>query len=120
MQYTYYLRSRYMLQALIISIGPPPKTTSLPYTTLFRSLQRPSTSPLSNRVSPKSAPSGTVTPHRASVRIAPATPSDPLATGVPRSEEHTSELQSRENLVCRLLLEKKKTPQLCINIKNPQ
>src|SRR5207302_2559971 len=29
-----------------------------------------------------------------------------------RSEEHTSELQSRENLVCRLLLEKKKTPQL--------
>src|SRR5690606_39920780 len=31
----------------------------------------------------------------------------PLA-GVPRSEEHTSELQSRENLVCRLLLEKKK------------
>src|SRR5207302_3007484 len=30
-----------------------------------------------------------------------------LAMGVPRSEEHTSELQSRENLVCRLLLEKK-------------
>src|SRR5690606_41414100 len=32
----------------------------------------------------------------------------PLAACVPRSEEHTSELQSRENLVCRLLLEKKK------------
>src|SRR5690606_41721311 len=31
-----------------------------------------------------------------------------LKTGLPRSEEHTSELQSRENLVCRLLLEKKK------------
>src|SRR5690606_41647663 len=34
--------------------------------------------------------------------------SSPLAVGEERSEEHTSELQSRENLVCRLLLEKKK------------
>src|SRR5690606_39628702 len=33
---------------------------------------------------------------------------DPVAVGMARSEEHTSELQSRENLVCRLLLEKKK------------
>src|SRR5690606_41631804 len=35
-------------------------------------------------------------------------PEDPLCMGLARSEEHTSELQSRENLVCRLLLEKKK------------
>src|SRR5690606_40494531 len=34
--------------------------------------------------------------------------------GTPRSEEHTSELQSRENLVCRLLLEKKKTEKYAI------
>src|SRR5207302_2597729 len=34
-----------------------------------------------------------------------------------RSEEHTSELQSRENLVCRLLLEKKKTPAISVKVK---
>src|SRR5215475_1590752 len=37
----------------------------------------------------------------------------PVVGVVQRSEEHTSELQSRENLVCRLLLEKKKTPTRC-------
>src|SRR5690606_30281223 len=44
---------------------------------------------------------------RAPNRLLPA-PSQRLAHGAHRSEEHTSELQSRENLVCRLLLEKKK------------
>src|SRR5690606_39597414 len=37
-----------------------------------------------------------------------------MERGMPRSEEHTSELQSRENLVCRLLLEKKKAPLMCL------
>src|SRR5690606_39377764 len=41
-----------------------------------------------------------------------------LALGILRSEEHTSELQSRENLVCRLLLEKKKTTSKRKNMKN--
>src|SRR5690606_16733301 len=46
---------------------------------------------------------------RQTVRSRPCLrPQRPCANGVPRSEEHTSELQSRENLVCRLLLEKKK------------
>src|SRR5690606_39380866 len=63
-------------------IRRPPRSTLFPYTTLFRS----------------------VTTWCA--RAAPGTP--PTAPARPRSEEHTSELQSRENLVCRLLLEKKK------------
>src|SRR5216684_2857900 len=67
-------------------IRRPPRSTLFPYTTLFRS--RP----------PDPAPS----PRRRSPGAAAARPH--------RSEEHTSELQSRLHLVCRLLLEKKKTP----------
>src|SRR5207237_5596932 len=65
----------------------PPRSTLFPYTTLFRSRFCVVASP--------SAESATVTSRR---RGGPAT----------RSEEHTSELQSHLNLVCRLLLEKKK------------
>src|SRR2546428_10360662 len=72
-------------------IRRPPRSTLFPYTTLFRSS-----------------------------RVMTLVPGDVLATGTPagvgqlhggdmvRSEEHTSELQSRSDLVCRLLLEKKK------------
>src|SRR2546422_6343571 len=70
-------------------IRRPPRSTLFPYTTLFRSvcqIQKPATSSF---VSTK-GPSRTV-------RLLPE-----------RSEEHTSELQSRLHLVCRLLLEKKK------------
>src|SRR6266511_2328573 len=67
----------------------PPRSTLFPYTTLFRSHGRALRPPRTAR-----AP----TRHRPAVR----------------SEEHTSELQSRENLVCRLLLEKKKKPFLLI------
>src|SRR5688572_32015847 len=71
-----------------LMIRPPPRSTLFPYTTLFRS----STSSISRTrvTSPTSAP--------------PTTPTSG------RSEEHTSELQSQSNLVCRLLLEKKKGP----------
>src|SRR5436309_14908354 len=65
-----------------LMIRRPPRSTLFPYTTLFRSC--PATSPTM------------ATWRRAS------------CCGQSRSEEHTSELQSRENLVCRLLLEKKK------------
>src|SRR5258707_6044033 len=71
-------------------IRRPPRSTLFPYTTLFRS---PSPS------------SGVSRPH--SMRMVVVFP-DPLG---PRSEEHTSELQSRQYLVCRLLLEKKKLRQ---------
>src|SRR5256886_8683796 len=94
-------------------IRRPPRSTLFPYTTLFRSPSR------------RAAPDGPAGPHRkrpAGPSHAPGTtdrsrpmPAPPI--GVPgaarcrrstsRSEEHTSELQSQSNLVCRLLLEKK-------------
>src|SRR2546427_6697671 len=70
-------------------IRRPPRSTLFPYTTLFRS-------------------------HDLVVRLGHGAVSAPCnfipvgATWAPRSEEHTSELQSQSNLVCRLLLEKKK------------
>src|SRR5258708_20119170 len=69
-------------------IRRPPRSTLFPYTTLFRSLAR------SRRRPPCSC--------------ACTCPAPSLAAGAPRSEEHTSELQSPDHLVCRLLLEKKK------------
>src|SRR2546425_6988272 len=96
-------------------IRRPPRSTLFPYTTLFRSIPRPA------RLA-ASAPLGLV---GAAVRAAEHRPS--LTHGRPRramraacskggsvfrctrSEEHTSELQSLAYLVCRLLLEKKKT-----------
>src|SRR2546422_4643934 len=76
-------------------IRRPPRSTLFPYTTLFRSSYlEQATPPSSSRpASPPPARAGRVRPARA---------------GGGRSEEHTSELQSRLHLVCRLLLEKKK------------
>src|SRR5207342_3760936 len=65
-----------------LMIRRPPRSTLFPYTTLFRSARLRRQHPGSHRRGPPGP--------------------------VRRSEEHTSELQSRENLVCRLLLEKKK------------
>src|SRR5256885_4840455 len=70
-------------------IRRPPRSTLFPYTTLFRSIPGPSS----------------VMPI-----LMPFLPCPDVTTSTPaRSEEHTSELQSPCNLVCRLLLEKKKT-----------
>src|SRR2546430_11405241 len=78
-------------------IRPPPRSTLFPYTTLFRSF-RPvvfsdTDQPISLRIDDR-------------VRYADANVD---AERNRRSEEHTSELQSQSNLVCRLLLEKKNT-----------
>src|SRR5436305_11947633 len=70
-------------------IRRPPRSTLFPYTTLFRS--RPRSDTTSSR-------------GRLVALVAPGRP--------PRSEEHTSELQSRPHLVCRLLLEKKKNSKI--------
>src|SRR2546430_10549839 len=89
-------------------IRRPPRSTLFPYTTLFRSVAEPGR-PLQHEVVQGDvghrdvgmpAPEDHDRPSRAI--MAPAAP------GRPRSEEHTSELQSQSNLVCRLLLEKKK------------
>src|SRR5260370_18489522 len=79
-----------------LMIRRPPRSTLFPYTTLFRS--RP----------PRAAPGSPRPPCTSSARG--ASPGPPPPDEVHRSEEHTSELQSHLNLVCRLLLEKKKTP----------
>src|SRR5438034_3635518 len=79
-----------VLRFFFLMIRPPPRSTLFPYTTLFRS--RPQSRP------PRSRARTSTGPVRC-LRIARAA----------RSEEHTSELQSHSDLVCRLLLEKKKT-----------
>src|SRR5436309_10933668 len=96
-----------------------PLSTLFPYTTLFRSLGQNSVrskrvrylAPLSKFVVARCAwKSASRTSARTMPQDYPDTPrrrSRSVQT-CPRSEEHTSELQSRENLVCRLLLEKKK------------
>src|SRR5690606_41782381 len=91
----------------------PRRSTLFPYTTLFRSKRRPAlTGPehflrrwrqlsLKDRKRRSTATNWTT----------PAATASPSTNFPGRSEEHTSELQSRENLVCRLLLEKKKKRQ---------
>src|SRR2546430_8609358 len=78
-------------------IRRPPRSTLFPYTTLFRSI---------------SGGLGCVRPfarpHISRRRICGRLPCPAGRHGPRRSEEHTSELQSQSNLVCRLLLEKKK------------
>src|SRR3712207_8636038 len=90
-------------------IRRPPRSTLFPYTTLFRS-SRVDQRRLWNVQRRPTAPVHTVQPARPmhEAPTAPA-PTSRWPTGRPRSEEHTSELQSRQYLVCRLLLEKKKT-----------
>src|SRR3989442_7578136 len=80
-------------------IRRPPRSTLFPYTTLFRSVLLAvgllvGASVLSQ---PAATPDATFPPQYSSANL----------LGAPRSEEHTSELQSRPHLVCRLLLEKK-------------
>src|SRR2546427_6312018 len=76
-------------------IRRPPRSTLFPYTTLFRSVRfQNDTCEVTDWVSTSGKPSPSGSP-----------------AARPRSEEHTSELQSQSNLVCRLLLEKKKNEQ---------
>src|SRR4051812_49800809 len=84
-------------------IRPPPRSTLFPYTTLFRSNARPL-----QRTQCPPAPSGIQYSHTLAVAPSAAAAGRRSTTVGPRSEEHTSELQSHVNLVCRLLLEKKK------------
>src|SRR2546422_2006371 len=79
-------------------IRRPPRSTLFPYTTLFRSLPRPAQGLRRRR--------GGAAPLRRVDRLPRARRRG--GRGAVRSEEHTSELQSRLHLVCRLLLEKKK------------
>src|SRR3712207_8586546 len=97
-------------------IRRPPRSTLFPYTTLFRSA-------LTERVIADLTVQTSLT-YELETReldvwhvwegdVRPPLSPVPGRTGL-RSEEHTSELQSRQYLVCRLLLEKKKTTMICI------
>src|SRR5690242_21343748 len=90
-------------------IRRPPRSTLFPYTTLFRSHRRPELKWLLPLVLAGEIPGWSLPGvRRAPVECLLGAPSDrTMAASVPRSEEHTSELQSHVNLVCRLLLEKK-------------
>src|SRR5256886_5954782 len=87
-------------------IRRPPRSTLFPYTTLFRSegsvVEWLQYVPIGVLTADRDGALLFVNGDRYEVRPRPATETDP------RSEEHTSELQSQSNLVCRLLLEKKK------------
>src|SRR5438552_7441631 len=85
--------SHQLLSSFFLLLRPPPRSTLFPYTTLFRSVI-----------------SIDVDARRLDVELTSAE----LAgrRSAPRSEEHTSELQSPDHLVCRLLLEKKKRARL--------
>src|SRR5688572_32212431 len=92
-------------------IRRPPRSTLFPYTTLFRSSEFPNPFRLLEGAS-------FLPPEKGG-------PSDPFFTqweqgkGIyARSEEHTSELQSQSNLVCRLLLEKKKNKKTSKKVRN--
>src|SRR3712207_8600241 len=90
-------------------IRRPPRSTLFPYTTLFQSTFRRSRD-LSTSSRPRDR-SRTRTPRSSPFCATTSPPRSPVSKGTtvkPRSEEHTSELQSRQYLVCRLLLEKKK------------
>src|SRR3712207_8529432 len=97
-------------------IRRPPRSTLFPYTTLFRSAnQRQGNASTKNRkvvTGGNQKPwkqKGTGRARQGSTR-APHWVGGGTVFGPQRSEEHTSELQSRQYLVCRLLLEKKNTP----------
>src|SRR5258708_13379140 len=101
-----------MLRSLIfffLMIRRPPRSTLFPYTTLFRSQQRPCGAGGSRRTQilqrkGRRQPQGE---RRCAVRFCQRGGAR-ARRAVARSEEHTSELQSPDHLVCRLLLQKKK------------
>src|SRR3712207_7332744 len=98
-------------------IRRPPRSTLFPYTTLFRSQRDPRVA-VEPPGQPRPAHDHTADADAGVDRLGPVGDDAALhqvdhavgeQAGVDRSEEHTSELQSRQYLVCRLLLEKKKS-----------
>src|SRR2546427_12829162 len=88
-----------------LMIRRPPRSTLFPYTTLFRSAGMARRRARARRT----AGAAVIRRQRAGERLALHRPVRRSArAALSRSEEHTSELQSQSNLVCRLLLEKKK------------
>src|SRR2546429_6146166 len=89
-------------------IRRPPRSTLFPYTPLFRSLSPGAEMTTLAAPACRCAPAFALLVNRPVHSSTTSTPSDFHGSFAGRSEEHTSELQSRLHLVCRLLLEKKK------------
>src|SRR5438874_7833802 len=97
----------------LLRIRPPPRSTLFPYTTLFRSEDKYTNRKnellaglavsMGGRVAEEIVFGDITNGARGDIKMATS-----IARRMVRSEEHTSELQSRRDLVCRLLLEKKK------------
>src|SRR3712207_7301473 len=99
------------MDCIFLMIRRPPRSPLFPYPTLFRA--GPSTPsdkeqpPMASRARTAAAAIFASTLAAAAVVAGPAQAATPSSAVTARSEEHTSELQSRQYLVCRLLLEKK-------------
>src|SRR5688572_31605927 len=91
-------------------IRQPPRSTLFPYTTLFRSTaaEKAELRVIQRRIDVLAKSNGAALTNARDEAVAQIRGHPPAEAKV-RSEEHTSELQSQSNLVCRLLLEKKKT-----------
>src|SRR3712207_8577053 len=89
-------------------IRRPPRSTLFPYTTLFRSIKRGPTGILGTNKRDSQETVDSIVEDLRSGNVPGRQTDDELPLVGHRSEEHTSELQSRQYLVCRLLLEKKK------------
>src|SRR3712207_7452537 len=97
-------------------IRRPPRSTLFPYTTLFRSVLKVHNTKRAGTAWNEVASQASAQPN---IRIIDADmPREDLSALVKRSEEHTSELQSRQYLVCRLLLEKKKTNHIHLSTRS--
>src|SRR5262249_57610601 len=105
------LRTSRTLLLFLIQLSPPPSSSLFPYTTLFRSAMNETLARLHNfdyvKLGLEDFGKPTAYVARQIARHTPSACRNPRVRA--RSEEHTSELQSLTNLVCRLLLEKKKT-----------
>src|SRR5437660_9219019 len=100
-------------RSVVALIPRPPKSTLFPYTTLFRSKE--------TAVAPRLRAVGVAAnASPASTTRTASTTSRQLANRSSRSEEHTSELQSRGHLVCRLLLEKKNAQEGAAAVNHPR
>src|SRR3712207_7164730 len=103
----------YLCYFFFLMIRRPPRSTLFPYTTLFRSVLAPEEvddgQPAARVGVPRVELGGGERVHHGPPDwVGPRVHLEAVLAQVDRSEEHTSELQSRQYLVCRLLLEKKK------------
>src|SRR2546422_7098664 len=104
------IHTRRLFFFFFLMIRRPPRSTLFPYTTLFRSLRQVDLDAGTLRLDPGTTKNG-------DGRVVYLTPElKALLRAQVRSEEHTSELQSRLHLVCRLLLEKKKIMRCVITL----